>query len=743
MRRTAPFRFLLLLFVTALASCHTKPVAGPPVPNKPAPEIHRSLPADFVVCIDDSGSISPTEQALVRETTMLLADLAEEGDQVSAIAFGTGARKVAAQLIRTDDDRRAFKDAVRQTLTFKERSSDIRAGLKLLAEDNSPWFRPSGESIRVAIVLSDGKLEPANRDARGARDEMVKLLQGRLSKVDLYSIVLGNRTSQEPIPGLEPITGNQLMKDVIGRSDDRYFQASRLDQLLEDTMLILERAKGSASIDELHSTKLRIDRSVDSMMLVLRKRSTDGSSLCNSLDIRLRMPGIQEPLNSRSTQSGVYWSTDYEYFDLIRIRKPNEGIWEVALANGKKPEVLSKVVSPLDLQFAARSVYYLNEQSELDAWIFDKSTGSISQPKEGPVFRIRAEHGGGPQAGVSSQQPLNFNSETGHYTLELPGALGKNLGMHHFRLAAERLESVGSTKADPWFLRRTGPITVSLAEPFVNWRVTPELATRVPFLTRMLAAWRAPGSLPFADKLWWLPFGGSLPSASFGADWASTAKLAPVFEIPPTVTIELSKLDASKGSFQPLLTEALPSPTAERRYDFTTSLSESGAYRYRYVLNGTTADGPFSIVSPSYSLRVRTGWEYWILLLVALLVVVDVVGKRTAKISGFLQSTAPHPWMTDLTSRSYDSASAVAEAPHLAGAQIVLKATRMLFFFRKRILLTARTGTLEIGREVMDENGAMVAEMIDAPGPGKTIALEPGEYTIRAGSVLLTLSASV
>ena len=43
----------------------------------------------------------------------------------------------------------------------------------------------------------------------------------------------------------------------------------------------------------------------------------------------------------------------------------------------------------------------------------------------------------------------------------------------------------------------------------------------------------------------------------------------------------------------------------------------------------------------------------------------------------------------------------------------------------------------------MDENGAMVAEMIDAPGPGKTIALEPGEYTIRAGSVLLTLSASV
>ena len=50
---------------------------------------------------------------LIRETTMLLADLADIGDRISVITFGEGARMAASSLIQSDRDRVEFKAQVR------------------------------------------------------------------------------------------------------------------------------------------------------------------------------------------------------------------------------------------------------------------------------------------------------------------------------------------------------------------------------------------------------------------------------------------------------------------------------------------------------------------------------------------------------------------------------------------------------------------------------------------------------
>src|SRR6266852_2166481 len=67
------------------------------------------LPADLVLCIDNSGSISASEKVLIREIAMLLGDLADVNDRISIVTFGKGARVASSVLIGSDADRETFK----------------------------------------------------------------------------------------------------------------------------------------------------------------------------------------------------------------------------------------------------------------------------------------------------------------------------------------------------------------------------------------------------------------------------------------------------------------------------------------------------------------------------------------------------------------------------------------------------------------------------------------------------------
>ncbi|MEZ4602523.1 MAG: hypothetical protein R2861_03680 [Desulfobacterales bacterium] len=68
---------------------------------------------------------------------MLLADLAEQSDRISVITFGKKARLAATVLIIADKDRIEFKQQLKE-LNFSENYSDIRAGIRLLANDPHP-----------------------------------------------------------------------------------------------------------------------------------------------------------------------------------------------------------------------------------------------------------------------------------------------------------------------------------------------------------------------------------------------------------------------------------------------------------------------------------------------------------------------------------------------------------------------------------------------------------------------------
>jgi von Willebrand factor type A domain len=713
------------------AACTAPAPAAPPAPPPAPPK--RALPVDFVVVVDDSGSISPAEQAVLRETTMLLADLADEGDRVSAIAFGEGARKVATATISGDADRRAFKDAVRTTVRFKENWSDIRAGLKLLAKPSEAWFRPAGQSQRVAVVLSDGRLEPRDKAAGQALAEIGDLLRGPLANVDLYAVVLGDKSSKLPIPGLrDPPDGLSLMRTSLARTDDRFFHAQRIDQLLDVTMSILARTKGSGPLAEPGKPQIRVDDTVELLTLVVRKRATDGTQLARSSDIQLRVPGREQPLTSATASSvgNMYWSADYEYFDLVQLRRPKAGLCEVALGNGTSPQILARVRTPISLRFAPRPFaggrrYFSNELAVLPVWLFDANTGAVSRDPSGERYRVQAKMGG--PGALNRFVPVAYDHGSGQYLLYLPDQIGRDVKNATVEFVAEKRNTPGSDQMDPWFIRRSSPFAIEIAEPFVSWRQLPDLLSTVPLpgISSLVEAWGA--------SVAWLPrhFG---VKPSLGAEPVPSAKGAPTFEVPPTIEVETEV--AENGAWKLL---AKHSATMADRVDFPVTFPGAGHYRYRYRLAGTTPEGPFEMEGLWHAVSVRRGWEFLILAILLLLGCAQWYCSVTARLNGRISGATFSP--VSISGRVFDPTCTKTIKALLDQNHVRFRlAASSLLCLRKRVVLIVTEGLVTVLGPRRGQT-ATVGPM--GKKPGRLLLLPGAPVTVKIGAEEIKLTASL
>ena len=574
-------------------------------------EVHstaaRPTATDVVICVDNSGSISPTEQALIRETTMLLADLADVGDHVSLVPFGVGAHLSVSVLIRTDADRILFRDRAKASLSFKENYSDIRAGLRTIAANRDSLIRPPSHANGAVVLLTDGKLETADRRTAAAFDDMLADIRGPLAGVDLYAIALGDTASRDKILDRngEAINGQTLLRDYVAGSPDHYFHAVSLNQVLDAAVQVVNQLKGVNSLGEQGTNRFRIDDTVESMSLVVRKRSSDGKLICRSSEIQLVRPG-GEPVTAQAAArllgDSIYWNQDYQFFDLIMVKKPEPGIWEVRLSNGGKPDVLSKVVTPIELRLDKRDGYYMNESARLAAWLFDMRSGAPSQSP----YRLQAHLAlDGDLRASNVFIPLKSAASGGQFFLQVPadltGAMGGN-SKTRFRIEiiAEKRKSEKSEELDPWFIRRSAAFTIDLLQPFANWTVQKPSLTRIPAFGRLI-------SYPN-------PFGGAL--IPFGAVVDPKAPRYPDFLSPPQVALQLRRAGASavpKESHG--VEEAAEAEFTDGKlmYSLPRSLNDTGIYEYSYRLAGNTSRGAFSINSPTFTVYIRFGFEFAVL----------------------------------------------------------------------------------------------------------------------------------
>ena len=172
-----------------------------------------------------------------------------------------------------------------------ENYSDIRAGLRLLAEQREQLF-PTADAVHAAILFSDGRLEPKDGRTQEAFRQIQDDLEDPLAGLELYAVVLGETYSQRPIDRLG-FNGQTLMQQYIARSPNYFYHAKQLDQLFEVAVLILKKTKGISSLGEESGDRFRIDGTVQSMTLIVRKRpaeASDETGLPLAEEIRLVPP---------------------------------------------------------------------------------------------------------------------------------------------------------------------------------------------------------------------------------------------------------------------------------------------------------------------------------------------------------------------------------------------------------------------------------------------------------------------
>lgn len=599
---------------------------------------------DFVVCIDNSASIIGEDRVLIRETTMLLADLADVGDRISVITFGQAARTVASATITGDHDRITFKQQALQGINFQEQFSDIRAAFGELDRNRTQLLRPDN-AISAVILLSDGKLEPQDHNPQAALAEIDQILATTLAGVNIYAVVLGNSSCNDPIPRMPGINGLQLMRDHIAKTPERLKHARRLDQLFEITLNILNRTKGISSLGEEDKPRFLLDDTVETMSLIVRKKGSDGKPVCSSQDIQLkhstedqaRPDKLFSAANSMNknhledSANSIYWSGEYQYFDLVVVRKPAGGHWTVELANGRIPEVLNKIVSPVQLRFKVRDVYYSGERAFLTAWIFNRKTESVVSDRG---FKV--------QARLAVEKPVTESSpslelhpgDKGIYALEIPRELQHNLLVDrqlpatvNVELIARAYAKAGSSEMDPWFVRRSPPIAFQVVNPFVHWRTVPEKLLAMPILGGIF------------EKITGLPQAAA--NLVFGGQLDGNHTQAPPFDLAPVLHVKIQRIDAPGTPPQTIWEENLTGKSeGDARTVYTGSpegsVIQPGRYQFTYQLSGTKKNGgTFTLDGPTLNFQVVSyAWVLYVLAAALLLLLLFVVSDRTAKLQG-------------------------------------------------------------------------------------------------------------
>lgn len=609
----------LLFFV--LGGCGEKP--APVEPPTVAPVEAEAPKADhFLLCIDNSRSIRGQEQIIIRETAMLLADLAERGDRVTIITFGKQARVAAYGVMDSNQGRVRFKRKINKVIDFRENYSDIRAGLKTVADQLA---LPALDKYRPhLIVLSDGKLEPHGGRTADAFAEMTDLLGSQLAGRRRYAVVLGDKYTHDKIVKSvdgRPLTGKRVMEEYVASTPKHFFHARKLDQLLPITVQILNRTKGSSAIGkEAKSTRFRIDSTVQSMTLVIRKRSLNGTVLCTSADIRI-IPPVGAPESSGET---IYRSSDYRYFDLAVVRRPAEGIWSVSLENGGKPEVLSNIVTPVKLHHEIAPHYYTNEFALGRVWLYDASASKVLQD---PSIQIKAQISTAKSAdNAPVYLDLLRDNQSGQFFLEMPGDVMNVLSDDRkdngvtLSFIAQRFKP-GTTELDPWFLRQSPSLSVSLVEPFIHWTQAAQRPVKWPFVSTSLI---------------------------FGALLDPKLPEHPRFETPPRLQFVLERHDPERQVFDTIREITLDGQSASNQRVFKTPIElgelPAGAYRYRYRLADSVlaGGGAFTLASPTFSFQVTSyaadSWPFWAVCGGVLVIFLFSLSGMTAKMQGTMST---------------------------------------------------------------------------------------------------------
>ena len=284
-----------------------------------AKEIKKNRISDIRVLVDISGSMKKTDpNNLRRPAIRLLAGLIPAGSRSGIWNFGKQVN-MTVKIGPVNDAWRALAREQSKKINSVGLYTNIESAIRKASFD---WKKPDPRYKRNLILLTDGHVDVSQDDNKdkASRKRILKEILPALekAKVRIHTIALSD--------GVD----DSLFSTLSAYTDGLYKKVSSADDLQKLFLQMLEQSVKQDTLP-LKDNQFNVDSSVNDMTLLVFNNN-------NAEPTRLVTPDSKtwsEKLNS----SKVRWFRD-EGFDLITIKKPQEGLWKIIAAEDKNNRVV-------------------------------------------------------------------------------------------------------------------------------------------------------------------------------------------------------------------------------------------------------------------------------------------------------------------------------------------------------------------------------------------------------------------
>ena len=273
----------------------------------------EKLPLDTVVIMDSSGSMKQTDPKQLRKpAAKLFISLLDNEDRLSVVSFSSQAWPIT-YLTQLQTDKQ-LNQALRATDKISHKGlytnihSAISKGIEFLKESDQINREP------IIILMSDGQMDVGNSEKSAKlREQIFDDLLPQLIEynIKIYSIAFTEASDQE------------LLQEIAEATDGRYALAASDDVLHKVFSKIFEQTKQPDMLP-LNENKFIVDPSINEITIIANKAS-------DKSQIYLQPPS-GEKINSTFKSEKIKWFVSTS-FDMITIKKPQEGEWKILFSD--------------------------------------------------------------------------------------------------------------------------------------------------------------------------------------------------------------------------------------------------------------------------------------------------------------------------------------------------------------------------------------------------------------------------
>jgi len=306
-------------------------------------------PLDTVVIMDSSGSMKLTDPKQLRKpAAKLFISLLGEQDRLSVVSFSSQAWPIT-YLTPLETDKQ-INQALKATDKISHKGahtnihSAISKGIEFLKESDQLNREP------IIVLMSDGQMDVGNQaESQKLRQAIFDDLLPQLieRKIKIYSIAFTQASDQ------------QLLQEIADATDGRYALAASDDVLHKVFSKIFEQTK-EPNMLPLNENAFIVDSSIQEITIIANKES-------DKSQIYLETPAGKK-INSTFKSETVKWFVSTS-FDMITIKKPEEGDWKILFSDDDNRAYIVADVK-LRTQFELNTESY-NPELMIKAW-FEK-----------------------------------------------------------------------------------------------------------------------------------------------------------------------------------------------------------------------------------------------------------------------------------------------------------------------------------------------------------------------------------